>query len=76
MNNQRRKTIAKSLEKLKKASALLAEVKAAEETSMKSIPMDDEFDEKRDAIEAIADGLENVISSIEESIDTLDNTDF
>lgn len=76
MNNQRRKIIAKSLEKLRNVSSQLAEVKAAEEQSLKLTPPTDDFDDKRDAIEAIIDGLDDIISSVEDSINSLEATDF
>lgn len=76
MNNQRRKVIAKSIEKLNRAKQMLEDVKSSEEKAVKAVPLDDDFDSKRDAMEDIVDNLDNVISSIEEAISTLDNTDF
>ena len=71
MNNQRRKIIAKSLEKLRSASSQLSEVKAAEEQSLKLLPPTDDFDDKRDAIEAIIDSLDIIISSVDDSINSM-----
>ncbi len=76
MNNQRRKIIAKSLEKLRSASSQLSEVKAAEEQSLKLLPPTDDFDDKRDAIEAIIDSLDIIISSVDDSINSLEAADF
>jgi len=76
MNNQRRRIIAKSIDKINKAADLLRQVKMEEEEVLKLIPSDDDFDVKRDAIETIVDNLDNVLNSIEESLDTLDTTDF
>lgn len=76
MNNQRRRIIAKSIDKINKAADLLRQVKSEEEEVLMLIPSDDDFDVKRDAIETIVDNLDNVLNSIEESLDTLDTTDF
>lgn len=71
MNKQRRKEIAKALDTLADALAILQQVKEDEETAFESLPESLQASEKGELMETAISNLDEGISVIEDAIESL-----
>lgn len=78
MNNARRKEIARSIAELTNIKQSLSEIHEKESTALASLQeiSNEEDEEKVDALNELLQNLEEVISSVEECLDTLESAEF
>lgn len=76
MNKSRRIRIADSLSTLQASRERIKTALEEEKHALSKVPDDDDNEEKRDAMDEIIFNLEDVLSSLDEAIDTLESADF
>lgn len=76
MNNSRRKRINMCIADLNDAHTQLSAILEEEQKALAKVPDDEEYDDMRDGMDEIVTGLENLLPTLQDAIDTLESSDF
>lgn len=76
MNNSRRKRINKCIEDLNDVHTQLMSILDEEQKALANVPDDDEYDEMRDGMDDVITGLEELLPTLQDAIDSLEGADF
>ena len=76
MNNSRRKRINGSIMVLKEAQAKLEVVLREEQIALTMLSDDEEYNDMRNGMEEIITGLEELMPTLQDAIDSLEGADF
>ena len=76
MNNSRRKRISQCISELYDAHSNLIHILDKEQDALANVPDDEEYDDKREGMNEVITGLEDLLPTLQDAIDTLENADF